>query len=563
MTAPLRSIRLYPTETEFLSQYRMNVGDIFYDKDKKTLVLYDGISKGGVPLLRADLDNAESGLGVSVNNTPPSNARSGSLWFNTNSGVLYVYVEDEDSVQWVQPSIPQFGATSPNGAVTGPVNYTLPTASTTVLGGVRIDGTTITINNGVISAVASGGSGISLTSLSVTVNTASGSGNLTYNNNTGQFTFTPPNFPTSLTALSDVAIVSPSNGQVLKYNSSTARWVNAADLTGDGGTGIGLTDLSVTTATASGSGSLTYSNSTGIFTFTPPDLSSISGGATTFTGLSDRADLTVDQFYLSAITRLNVTNSGASSYRFDQYGTADNPTIYVTNGATIAFNLNVTGHPFLIQTSGGVNYNEGLTHVTTAGVVTTGSSAQGKTSGTLYWKVPTSISGNYRYICSIHSSMVGVITVNPVTVTASSVGLGNVTNESKATMFTSPTFTGTTTLQQTVEILNTITGATGTVVHNFSTGAIWVHASIASNFTANFTNVPTTADRAISIVLVLVQGATPYIPNAVQIDGAAQTILWQDNTVPTGNANKRDLVSFTLIRTGSSWTVLGSLSTYG
>jgi hypothetical protein len=130
-------------------------------------------------------------------------------------------------------------------------------------------------------------------------------------------------------------------------------------------------------------------------------------------------------------------------------------------------------------------------------------------------------------------------------------------------MFTSPTFTGTTTLQQSTELLNTKTGATGTVTHDFSTGAIWYHSSISANFTANFTNVPTTADRAISVVLILVQGATPYIPNAVQIDGAAQTILWQDNTVPTGNANKRDLTSFTLVRTGSTWTVLGSLSTYG
>ena len=36
--------------------------------------------------------------------------------------------------------------------------YTLPTASTTVLGGVKIDGTTITINNGVISGASQGAS---------------------------------------------------------------------------------------------------------------------------------------------------------------------------------------------------------------------------------------------------------------------------------------------------------------------------------------------------------------------------------------------------------------------
>lgn len=37
-----------------------------------------------------------------------------------------------------------------------PAAYTLPTASTTVLGGVKIDGTSITINNGIISAAPSG-----------------------------------------------------------------------------------------------------------------------------------------------------------------------------------------------------------------------------------------------------------------------------------------------------------------------------------------------------------------------------------------------------------------------
>jgi hypothetical protein len=135
--------------------------------------------------------------------------------------------------------------------------------------------------------------------------------------------------------------------------------------------------------------------------------------------------------------------------------------------------------------------------------------------------------------------------------------------ESKEQLFNNPTFTGTTTLQQSTELLNTKTSATGIVTHDFSTGAIWVHNNIVANFTVNFTNVPTTDNRAISTALILVQGATPRIPNAVQINGIPQTILWQDNTVPTGNVNKRDIASFVLVRTVSTWTVLGSLSTYG
>ena len=141
--------------------------------------------------------------------------------------------------------------------------------------------------------------------------------------------------------------------------------------------------------------------------------STVSAGATAFTGLSDvsSASLTVDKIYLPAITMLTVTNNGASAYRFDQYGTTDDPTIYAINGTTIAFNLQASGHPFLIQDGTGSNYNTGLVHVTTGGVVSTGSSAQGKDSGTLYWKIPDTVAGSYRYQCGSHAAMIGNITI--------------------------------------------------------------------------------------------------------------------------------------------------------
>jgi plastocyanin len=112
---------------------------------------------------------------------------------------------------------------------------------------------------------------------------------------------------------------------------------------------------------------------------------------------------------------LAVTANGSSAYRFDQYGTTDNPTIYAISGTTIAFDLSVglSSHPFLIRFSG-ANYNTGLVHVTTGGTVTTGTNAQGKTSGTLYWKIPAGISGTYGYLCSNHGSMVGTITIKDI-----------------------------------------------------------------------------------------------------------------------------------------------------
>ena len=68
--------------------------------------------------------------------------------------------------------------------------------------------------------------------------------------------------------------VAPQNGQVLKWDSATSRWKAANDLTGGGGGGLSLTDLSVQSSTASGGGSLVYNNGSGVFTYTPPDLSS-------------------------------------------------------------------------------------------------------------------------------------------------------------------------------------------------------------------------------------------------------------------------------------------------
>lgn len=125
--------------------------------------------------------------------------------------------------------------------------------------------------------------------------------------------------------------------------------------------------------------------------------------------------MTVDKVAFQAITRLHVTNIG-QIYYFDtdeQYSGA-HPTIYAISGTTIAFNLNVNGHPFLIQNSSGSNYNTGLVHVLWDGTVSVGAAAQGKVFGTLYWKVPFGISGTYRYQCSVHPAMQGNIIVKDI-----------------------------------------------------------------------------------------------------------------------------------------------------
>ena len=358
--------------------------------------------------------------------------------------------------------------------------YSLPTATTTVLGGVKIDGSTITI---------------------------SGAGVITAN-------YTTYALPTATTSvLGGVKI----DGNTITIN-------------GAGVIAANYTTYSLPTATTTVLGGVKIDGST----------ITINGS-----GVISSSASSVPTY--PAITRLDVTNSGSTAYLFNNQYSGNNPVIYAISGTTIAFNLNVSGHPFLIRQSG-ANYDTGLIHVSTTGVVSTGASAQGKETGTLYWQIPQAASGTFGYLCQYHGGMIGVITVS---------------SSSQATLFTSPTFTGTVTLQQSTEVLTTKTSATGTVTHDLSTGAVFYHSSISANFTANFTNAPTTNDRTLAVVLVLAQGATAYLPTAVQVAGAAQTIFWQGTVLPSGTANRVDVVSFTLIRTGSAWTVMGSLTTYG
>jgi len=138
---------------------------------------------------------------------------------------------------------------------------------------------------------------------------------------------------------------------------------------------------------------------------------------------------------------------------------------------------------------------------------------------------------------------------------------------------TGPTFTGgtvnniivagTTTVQQIQEIGQTRTGASGTVAHDWTTGNIFYHSTMLGNFTANITNVPTTADRAYTTTLILKQGPTGYYANALQVNNSTVSILWPNATGPTGTALRTEIESFTLYYTASAWTAFGQLTSFG
>ena len=270
-----------------------------------------------------------------------------------------------------------------------------------------------------------GGGGIALTDLSVTTASA-GTAALAYDNSTGVFSYTPPDLsvyattaslstvavsgnyndlsnkpfiPNTLGDLSNVSGVAPSNAQVLAWNAGTSTW----EPTTGGGGGIALSDLSVTT-NAVGTAALTYDNLTGVFSYTPPDLT---GYATTsaianFIALTDLSVTTASAgtaalAYNDSTGAFTFTPPDLSSYltgigslSIDALSDVDTTTATPNTGEVLKWN-GANWAPAVDNTGGGAG--SGTVNTGTAGHLayyqSTGSAISGAGAG-LVWNAGTS-----------------------------------------------------------------------------------------------------------------------------------------------------------------------------
>ena len=354
----LTAVRIIPREADYLNRKAGSSGEIFYDKETNTLRLYDGVLTGGQSLAKDDLSNVSNSDFAAKATAAGVGGGGGGSNFE-----LTIAADDSTARTITSGNTLQFVGGDGIQTTSGE------------------DGT-LTVTNtatGFSTIAISGQSNVVAETINDTLTIVAGS-NITLESNEGTDTITISAAAGASTNSFSTIAVSGQNSVVAETTTDTLTLV--------AGTGIAVT-------TNSDEDSIT--------------LSATFDGQVAFTELTD-VNTTIDRISYPAITMLDVTNSGTSAYIFSQYG-LNNPTIYAINRTTIAFNLNVTGHPFLIQTGVGINYNTGLIHVATDGTVSTGAAAQGKTSGTLYWRIPDAISGGYRYQCSVHAAMVGSITI--------------------------------------------------------------------------------------------------------------------------------------------------------
>jgi hypothetical protein len=106
--------------------------------------------------------------------------------------------------------------------------------------------------------------------------------------------------------------------------------------------------------------------------------------------------------------------------------------------------------------------------------------------------------------------------------------------------------------------------ATGTINFDVSTASVWYYTTNATaNHTLNFRysssvslNSALATGDAITLVWLNTNGATPYYPNVINIDGSVITPK-VPAAISGGNASAIDAYSFTIIKTASAtFTVL-------
>ena len=141
----------------------------------------------------------------------------------------------------------------------------------------------------------------------------------------------------------------------------------------------------------------------------------------------------LDSSHIFRVTGVDSQNS--TYYTFENFessgANANDPSLYLLCNHTYAFYLGWGGgHPFAIRTGGSAggagtnltasNGGDNLVHIGTDGTVTTGTSANAKSTGWLIWQIPNfsakqnASTGNYGYQCTSHPAMFGQIYIGRV-----------------------------------------------------------------------------------------------------------------------------------------------------
>lgn len=405
---------------------------------------------------------------------------------------------------------------------------------------------------------------------------ASGSGGLSYNSSTGTFTYTPPdlspyitteqtndfgdlrNVPTTLEGYGITDAATSAQGALAD---TALQSVAFADLTSKPTTlaGYGITDAA-TSAQGALADTALQSVAFGDLTSTPTTLSGygITDAATSAQGaLADTAlqsvafaDLTSkpDTILGYGITDGVVASDlGAFTFTGSVLDTNDSSEITVT--PAVSFDTEITvSDVFPSATTAidlgapGLRYREIHSQIINAADPATGGlSGDGRVRTNRLYFGPEDYTAYLYGDSSSTWSWIGPM--DP----------GNIFHNNR-------TYTRWKSTSQKFEFLN---NPTGTIELDFLDSDTWYLSQPSGSMTLNFTEVPEDVSRVIVFNVLISQGATPYLPTAVEVNGVSSAINWQFGTQPSGTANDLDMLQFSIWSfSGPAFVVLGHHNTY-
>jgi hypothetical protein len=324
------------------------------------------------------------------------------------------------------------------------------------------------------------------------------------------------------------------------------------------GTGLPVSGISASTSDAIGVGTIELGHAT------DTTLARASSGVVTIEGvnvvttsstdtLSNKSISLATNTVTATLAELNTAVSDADVASIAGTETLTNKTLTAPKFADLGFIADANGNELIILDTVASAVNE----VTLANAATTGTPTLTASGG------DTDISLN---LVAKGTGKVKAGGVDLVTISSTD----TLTNKT----LTSPTVNTATiaggTLSDAVirgleEDVNVVaSAATGTINFDVETASIWYYTTDASaDHTLNFRysssvslDTALAVGDAITLVWLNTNGATPYYPNVINIDGSAVTPK-APATIDAGNASAIDAYSFTIIKTDSAtFTVL-------
>ena len=429
--------------------------------------------------------------------------------------------------------------------------------------------------------------------------------------------------PQSLTQLNDVDLIStpPVTGSFLQYNGTF--WGT--------GTAIALPDLSVSISVLTQqAGNLTYNNATGVFTFTPPDFSTLlttngwngNQAATVATsgdfddltntpttlagyGINDAFDIKGSVFgddstlLVDAVNGIIPKANIQDSVNWDSAFSWGNHTAfgYLTSAPNSLDDVLTLGNNSALGIDVGASTISGIT--LTGTVIDTTDSSPLTITPSVFFDTAITVSDvvpSINTAIDLGSSSLRYREVHSQTINAVDPAQSSFTGDGRVRTnrlyfgdesYTAYLYANSTNYwtwgvgamdpgsifhnrsdsyvrwKSTSQLVSNFTNPVGTVDVDFLVSDTHYFFQPTGALTVNFTSIPTDGSRMINMRIYIYQGATAYIPTTVQVNGVTKTIEWQNGAVPTGTPNNNDFVQFVVWSFGGgAYTILGQANSY-